>query len=66
MYLYQAPPNYNMLKDNTASVEKIPLHVTQEIKKLIDSLTMKNRARLIRSVLPNFLCQIAKQHTYTI
>ncbi|KUH41130.1 PH domain-containing protein [Bacillus mycoides] len=30
--------------NNTASVEKIPLHVAQEIKKLIDSLIMKNRA----------------------
>ncbi|KZD43493.1 hypothetical protein COE92_16320 [Bacillus wiedmannii] len=30
--------------NNIASVEKIPLHVAQEIKKLIDSLIMKNRA----------------------
>lgn len=44
MYLYQAPPNYNMLKDNTAFVEKIPLHIAQEIKKLIDSLILKNQA----------------------
>ena len=30
--------------NNTASVEKIPLHVAQEIKKLIDSLILKNQA----------------------
>lgn len=30
--------------NNTASVEKIPLHVAQEIKKSLDSLIMKNQA----------------------
>ncbi|EKS8361264.1 PH domain-containing protein [Bacillus pacificus] len=30
--------------NNTASVEKIPLHVAQEIKKLLDSLILKNQA----------------------
>lgn len=30
--------------NNTTSVEKIPLHVAQEIKKLLDSLIFKNQA----------------------
>ncbi|MGQ7723567.1 MULTISPECIES: PH domain-containing protein [unclassified Bacillus (in: firmicutes)] len=30
--------------NNTASVEKIPLHVAQEIKKLLDSLILENQA----------------------
>ncbi|RFB26983.1 PH domain-containing protein [Bacillus sp. LB(2018)] len=30
--------------NNTATVEKIPLHVAQEIKKLLDSLVLKNQA----------------------
>ncbi|GCF75661.1 hypothetical protein BC2926_32020 [Bacillus cereus] len=30
--------------NNTATLEKIPLHVAQEIKKLLDSLILKNQA----------------------
>ena len=33
-----------LTSNNTASVEKIPLHVAQEIKKLLDSLILENQA----------------------